>query len=194
MLNYSMRVFIALPLPDAFKSALIAGTAGIRASSNDLRWIPAENIHLTLAFLGELDNAGADLAIEAAQKAARMASAFQIKADGLLSFPPGGRVNILAARITEGSKECAELADRIETTLEYFGRADLYQFREREKRPFTAHLTIARAGRGGSAMTRNQLRIPLNAVGSISSIAVYQSILERGGAKYRELRRLPFIP
>ena len=64
-----MRVFVALVLPDPFKHALVEATAGLCAARSDLRWIAASRLHLTLAFLGELDDRGTDIVVEAAERA-----------------------------------------------------------------------------------------------------------------------------
>ncbi|MCS6890944.1 MAG: RNA 2',3'-cyclic phosphodiesterase, partial [Rhodovarius sp.] len=46
----SLRLFVALPLPDALRHELAALASGIPGA----RWVPEENYHLTLRFIGEV--------------------------------------------------------------------------------------------------------------------------------------------
>ena len=185
-----MRVFVALVLPESFKHALVEATSGLCSTRNDLRWIRASRLHLTLAFLGDLDDRGTDIAVEAAERAAAESRPFTLTASGLLALPRRGAARVLAASVGEGSAEATALADCFERALADLGRDATYAVRPREARPFTAHITLARAGRASVKFSEDELIPATRASGLTSAMAVYESLLGAGEATYREIARV----
>jgi 2'-5' RNA ligase len=188
-----VRLFVALDLPESFKAALLEAAADLRAAREDLRWTPADNIHLTLAFLGELDGKGAALAAEAARRTAEATAPFELSFGGLVAFPRRGAARILAAGMARGSRECAAAAARLEDELERVGAEAAYAFRERERRPFAAHATLARAGRLPARLSAQELDPAADASCRIGTLSVYESVLGRGGPCYRPLAAFPLV-
>ncbi len=184
-----MRVFVALVLPDTLRHELVEATSGLCASRNDLRWISAARLHLTIAFLGDLDDRGTDIAVEAAERSAADARPFLLACSGLIAMPRRGAARVLAASIGKGSAEATALADGFEEALADLGREAAYAVRPREDRPFTAHVTLARAARATVKFSEDELEPLAAASGEVSALAVYESLLGSGEAKYRELAR-----
>ncbi|OHE64545.1 MAG: 2'-5' RNA ligase [Treponema sp. GWB1_62_6] len=186
-----LRIFVALVLSDAFKQALAEATAGLRAGRADLRWIKPDGMHLTLAFLGELDQAGLSLATEAARRTAAGGSAFVLEADGLLALPRRGAAKVLAARFSAGGNEAEALARCLEDELEALGRETGRPFRERERRAFKAHATLARSTRTAAVLTQEEMAAPVRARTTIETLGVFESRLDRSGARYGLLAEFP---
>ncbi|MFA6506783.1 MAG: RNA 2',3'-cyclic phosphodiesterase [Treponemataceae bacterium] len=186
-----MRIFIALPLPDHFKQKLINQTALLRERRKDLRWVPEKNLHVTLAFLGELKQVGTDLATAAMRRCAEKAHPFCIEADGLLTFPSKGRFRVLAAKISRGERECAALASMLETELAVEGQSGAYIFRKPERRPFAAHITVARAAREECSLSAEERSLHLRLSENVSVVAIFSSTFENGSIRYSELGRIP---
>jgi 2'-5' RNA ligase len=126
-----MRLFVALALPDQLRvelASIMGGVAGVR-------WIPAQNLHLTLRFIGEVQSWQAQ-EIDDALAAVRP-RAFELQVAGVGTFERDGRVTALWANV-ERSERLSHLAQKIETALQRAGLPP-------ERRKFAPHITLARA-------------------------------------------------
>jgi 2'-5' RNA ligase len=181
-----MRVFVALTLPDQFKAALAAKTEPLRLKHPDLRWTPDRNLHITLAFLGEIERAGLHFLAGTVENIASGTNRISVRGSRLFTLPPKRPANVLALGFDRGREKIAYLAERIETGLELLAADGRYSFRPREKRPFTSHLTIARKG-GKPIMLSPQELMPIQIETTAETVTVFQSELLREGAKYKAL-------
>lgn len=178
-----MRLFVAVDVPTAARSAVADGVGELRAAHADLRWIPQRNWHLTLAFLGRATTGQrlrAQLAVAAAARRARPC-ALTI-GGGLGRF--GDRV--LWADVTSADGCLAALAAAVRAELGALGLPV-------EDRAFTAHLTLARAGRGqrlphASGMA-DGVGLPMR--WTARSIALMASRPDRAGNRYRNVATWP---
>jgi 2'-5' RNA ligase len=152
--------------------------------------MPEGNLHITLAFLGDLDNLGVRLLAETARNAASVTSRVSICASRLLSLPKGRPATVLALGFDRGQREIAGLADSIEAGLERAAAEGRYPFRPRERRPFACHLTIARKGRDPIVLLPEELA-PIRITAEIDKVVVFQSELRREGAVYTPLAEFP---
>jgi 2'-5' RNA ligase len=137
-----MRLFFAL-WPDREAADKLAGAARALAELSGGKPVPRDKIHLTLAFLGERDDADLARAVEVARPIA--AQPVRITLDEVGSFR-GARV--AWAGCGRVAPELASLQSALEGALR--GRGF-----ELEARPFVAHVTLARR------ITRNVPRAPL---------------------------------
>jgi 2'-5' RNA ligase len=144
-----MRTFIAIELPTAVKQRVADQQQTLRrllaAQGIDgaWRWTPAENLHLTLRFLGET-SAGQQRAIEAAlAQAGQRGEPFALGLGVLGAFPNLRRPNILWLDFGGEISVLAALQERIERAAREVGFAA-------EERTFQPHLTIARAQKSAS--------------------------------------------
>jgi 2'-5' RNA ligase len=153
-------------------------------------------MHLTLAFLGELDGAGVEGAIKAARLAVRSVApdgrtmAFELGTTGLLAFPSRGPASVLAAAAGAGARESGLLALRLERELERVGSETGRPFRPRERRPFSPHVTLARAVRPGVRLSAAELSTPIVASCIVNTLAVFRSGLGPSGARYEVLEAI----
>jgi len=124
-----IRLFTGLEIPTDLGDAL----AMLRGGLPGARWIDAENYHLTLRFIGDIDDA---LAHEVAfmLRQVRRAS-FELRLDGLTSF--GGRKPRAVVAAAEPSAPLMELQAELERLLQRIGL-------EPEGRKFMPHVTLAR--------------------------------------------------
>jgi RNA 2',3'-cyclic 3'-phosphodiesterase len=98
-----VRCFIALPLPAGARDFLAAALAPLGRRGSGLSWTSSENYHLTLAFLGELDEAEVESAAAALDCAAGFGE-IRFSFEGWGSFPPRGDWRVLYARIADGGR------------------------------------------------------------------------------------------
>lgn len=139
-----MRAFIAVDLPAEVKTALgdviNRLSKGIGFTGSQLNWVPAENLHFTLKFLGEID--GAPKTLEAIQEvlAAAVTEEFPLIAhlQELACFPKPQRPRSIALGI---NPKAHRLLERVAAHLEEHLAAIGYAASDR---PFVPHLTLGR--------------------------------------------------
>ena len=180
-----MRLFVALELPRSFSEDLERDLAELRAAKPEFRWTPRGNLHITVAFLGDLEPAAATLVSAAAASAAADGRPIHIRAGSLRTFPARRPASALAVTIDTGAEELAVLAEMLLRTLP----AAFAPRSEGPRRPFRPHVTVARGGRSGLRLDRRELAVPLSAAGTITTLTVFVSELQPGGAVYRDLSR-----
>lgn len=125
-----MRLFVALDLPWDLRERLAALGGGVPGA----RWVPAENFHLTLRFIGEVPPFRAEEVDHAL--AALRARRFALTLAGIGTFAKAGRETVLWVGV-ERNERLELLQGKIETALQ---RAGL----EPERRRFTPHVSLAR--------------------------------------------------
>jgi 2'-5' RNA ligase len=178
-----MRVFLALSLPDHVTETLSALVSKLPVG----RVVPADNMHLTLAFLGELS----DAAIEAAHEAMETVHArrFDLQLHGFDTF--GGR----APKVVHiGARPDPALADLHRTIRSRLHGAGLMLPRER----FVPHVTLARLPATATPDEMQLLAGFLAAHGGMSipafpvtSFTLYRSTLRPDGAVHDPLAHYP---
>ncbi len=124
------RLFVAIDLPEEVKS----GVAGITGNLAGGRWVPGNQLHLTLRFIGEADEALFQ-AIKTGLTGVRGAS-FSLALKGVGHFPPGKHPRVLWVGMEE-SGPLLELQREVELALIGVGI-------EPEERRFSPHITLAR--------------------------------------------------
>ena len=183
-----MRLFVALQIPPAVRKNLAELLAALRALSPQSRWVRAENLHVTLKFIDEMqpEKLGA---IRAALSAVRSDRAVALDFRGLGFFPSERRPRVFWAGI-QASENLGVLASDIDRVLMKLGIPP-------EKRPFSAHLTLARFEPPGLP-EKLRAAIRENASREFGSVAagkfhLIESKLKPGGAEYTTLEAFPFV-
>lgn len=133
-----VRTFIAVDLSDAIKDNLTALQEELARDAHSVKWTRVENTHLTLLFLGDVDQLEVVEICRAIQARCRRHKPFTLQAEGLGAFPNTRRPKILWAGITAGQDELRSLHADLEE-----GLLELGCYR-REDREYTPHLTLGR--------------------------------------------------
>jgi 2'-5' RNA ligase len=132
-----MRLFVALDLPWGLRERL----ADLAAGLGGVRWVPPENHHLTLRFIGEMPrHAAEEIDLQLAGLRAR---GFALEMCGVGTLQKGGRLTALTAGVAR-NPALDHLRAKIETALQRAGVAP-------ERRRFTPHVTLARMGEQAEA-------------------------------------------
>ena len=184
-----MRLFVALEIPSSVRENLASLIASMRAITREPRWVRAENLHVTLKFLGEVAEERVD-AIRSALGEIRSAKAVALDFRGLGFFPDERHPRVFWAAM-EASPNLETLAADIEAAMEKLGIP-------REKRAFSPHLTLARFERPRlpealrKLIADNQQR----EFGSLRTDAFHliQSKLKPAGAEYTTVATFQFAP
>lgn len=183
----TLRVFIALDLPQATVSTLADAQDELRARAIRMRWVPPRNMHLTLAFIGEIERPVLDGVFSAVDRAVFDFSPFRLAVAGMGVFPNLSRPRVLWA----GFRGDTVLLLGVKAELDrHLGTVEGLSFHP-DNRPFRPHLTLGRAkGRLDSGSLKAALRDYSNFRAEefiTNAIHVYQSRLGPRGAVYTRL-------
>ena len=118
-----MRTFIAIPLTEGVHQELAKLQDSLRKSGCDIRWADPANIHLTLKFLGEIDDKQTEDIKASLAQALTGHNSFWIHIAGIGAFPRIAYPKIIWVGIDKGSNECIALAKSIEESM---GKLNLY--------------------------------------------------------------------
>ncbi|WP_114392337.1 RNA 2',3'-cyclic phosphodiesterase [Oleisolibacter albus] len=172
-----IRLFVGLALPEEVRLRLARLGGGVPGA----RWAPAANFHITLRFIGEVDEGLAqdiDMALETVAS-----PPFPLALSGLGSFGKGHRTHTLWAGV-ERNEALHHLRDRVESALV---RAGL----PAEERKFSPHVTLARLGDAkADKLARFLEEQGLYHDGPIlvDRFVLFESVLGKGGPVYHALR------
>lgn len=192
-MNETSRVFIALDPDELFKKTLDERLQGIRPRfSEGVKWDKPEQVHLTLAFLGETDNAAISAITDACREATLTTPSFSLIFDHPGMFPPRGKPSVLWLGCAE-QPALLHLASAIRAALHARG----IHF---DGKPFRPHLTLARVKPDLKSGKTNAL---VNAFKSldfaelpeqgIKSVTIYRSELRPEGAVHSVLADLALL-
>lgn len=147
----TIRAFIALELPQEIKQAIADYVTPLRALDKGVSWTKAENVHLTLKFLGDTPKQQIEKVAAALREICASFAPIAAEIAGAGVFPNEHRPRVLWIGMKESSGKLAELAQRIESECRRLGF-------EKEERAFTPHLTIGRVKEGKAANVVKALR------------------------------------
>ncbi len=184
-MTQTIRTFVAVEVDAAIRSAAKALVDKFREAGADVSWVAPENLHLTLKFLGEINENRIPAVCQAVREAAAGVGPFALEIRGAGAFPNLSRPRTVWLGAAEGEDALATLAERIESGLEKLG------FR-REGRRFRVHLTIGRVRRGGPAIATLGALLQDHADAAlgrtpVEQVVVFSSRLERTGAVHEAL-------
>ena len=189
----SVRCFVAILLADAVRDAVARDVDRLRPLSRAVAWVPAENLHLTVRFLGPQPEARVDDAVVALQEAAAGSAAFDLTLGGLGGFPSLERPRVLWVGAVAGAAAARQLQQLVADALDRHGFG-------REDRDWHPHVTVGRVfddrrwrQEGAPAVRAAIQAAPAGPFGTftVSAISLVQSQLGRGGARYTPLATIP---
>ena len=182
-----IRTFIAVDLAEGVKARLAALQEKLGRSAAGVKWTRPENMHLTLHFLGEVEQLEVVSICRVVRDRARKHAPFTLETAGLGAFPNTRRPKILWAGITEGVPELRTLHADLEE-----GLLDLGCYR-REDREYTPHLTLGRLGHDDRAEEWAAVLAEhadwQGGATSVEEVLVMASEMRRGGPEYSVLGR-----
>ncbi len=174
-----VRAFFGLPVPEAQRAALADFLTASAAAAPQFRWTPAANLHLTVRFIGNVGRALVEAIAD--QLAARSLLAFDLELGNLGTFGHGRHVRVVWQGLHAGADAVTALAAQVDAECAAAGLVG-------EKRPFQAHLTLARARPRDGAELPPLPDPPRLSAWRASELVLYASRLSRTGATYDPLR------
>lgn len=182
-----MRLFIGIQAPEKQKRSIEKAIQELRLALPNARWVPRENWHVTLKFLGEVSDERVSEITEIGTKSASRTPQFDSHLTEIGSFPTKTRTRVLWVGLVDPDRVMAHLAARLEKKL---GKAGFRQ----ESRDLHPHLTLARLRvperiadvieeHGPYALDRSPFLV--------KDVVLFRSHIGRGGARYEALGAWP---
>lgn len=170
------------------QSRLAEASEGLRVRPREVSWTRAGNFHVTLRFLGSVEEPRVPDIVAALRVAVTGHSAFAVAMRGLGAFPSLSRPRVIWAGIETGAERVAALARAVDTALVTLGF-------EPEARAFSAHVTLGRVRhpRADPALMRALAAAAATPLGEtrVERIVLMRSELSPRGSHYTELASLP---
>jgi len=177
------RLFVAVDLPEPVRGVLTPLAAGLPGA----HWVEADQLHLTVRFIGEVDGALFRAIVAALGRVG--GAPFDLVLDSLGHFPPRGAPRLLWAGVGR-SDGLVSLRRRVESALAALGI-------DRDGRKFAPHITLARLQETPPARLGRYLEVhPLFRTPpfTVDRFRLYSSLLGRRGAVHRLEAEYPFAP
>lgn len=181
------RVFIAVDLDSAIKEKLIKDIEEIRGMYEDVKCsIPrVEGLHITLRFIGDVDQNMVNLMLEPIQSVVERFKEFKLKIKNRGVFPNHTSPRVIWVGVEE-NRNIVDIKDRLDKVLE---RLNLPS----EKKLFKPHITIARVKNitdRGKRLLREFVSMEQEyGEFTVREIVLYESILDPSGAIYKQISR-----
>jgi 2'-5' RNA ligase len=176
-----MRVFIAVDLPSHIRKNLADVQHDLSPSSNSVRWVAPESIHITLKFIGEMPEKQLE-DIDTALTGFTW-KPFTITVRGVGFFPGKRSPRVFWAGMEAPTMK--DMAEELDTRMERLGF-------DKEKRAFRPHITLARARDNridSSLVTAAEPYVEHDFGAFIADrLFLFQSILKPSGAVYEKLK------
>jgi 2'-5' RNA ligase len=185
------RTFLAVALSDAAREALRREISALANALPSVRWVNVASLHLTLAFLGDLDDERLTAAHEATQAAAQQEEPFQLALDRLGTFGPLHAPRVIWAGVG-GELASLRLVQRV-----LAGELDQRGFPPQEHPDYSPHLTLARvkdrlpAPELTALQQRANTPLAHTATWTARTLDVMKSELVRPAARYTTLASYP---
>jgi 2'-5' RNA ligase len=170
------RVFVAIEIPDGIKRDLTQYVPEVRGA----RWVPAEQNHLTLRFIGDLSPQ--QLAALKTSLSGIRCTGFPLTLQGVGHFPPGRRPPRVLWIGIQPSRALSELQQQVECAVTAVGIPP-------EERPFSPHLTLARLKEDSASAVaafearHRELAYPPF---EVTEFILFSSVLTPQGAQHRK--------
>ncbi|MCS6865309.1 MAG: RNA 2',3'-cyclic phosphodiesterase [Gemmataceae bacterium] len=183
------RTFIGIDIGEPLRLNVALLQQQLAQTGVTVKWVAPPSLHVTLLFLGEVDDRDLPAVCEVVQTVAAQEAPFPLGIAGLGAFPNPRRPKVLWSGITAGQESLQRLHAALEPPLLALG---CYR---QEDRAYTPHLTLGRIKSDSAAfrLTQELTRWRTWPGGStqVDEILVFSSELERSGPVYQVLSRAP---
>ncbi|HEY2823933.1 MAG TPA: RNA 2',3'-cyclic phosphodiesterase [Gemmatimonadales bacterium] len=176
-----MRLFVAVNFPEPLRAALWDAALPLRQRRYPVKWVGPESLHLTVKFLGAVDEARERAVTGALADATRGVKAFHLGLEGFGAFPSADQ-----PRVVWAGCDAAPPLELLHHDVERLMAAQGFPV---EGRPFRPHVTLGRVRDGATAREFEALASQLadlsfRGEAMVSSVDLMQSTLSPAGSVY----------
>lgn len=170
------RIFIAINLPDDLKKEIVAVQNKLKGFDWPVRWTVADNIHLTLRFLGSITDQGIEQVKSIVEQATKNYNSFSLTINSFIAFPSLKIPRVICLNVEENN-ELFELQVAIASPIEEQGIGEF------ERHSFTGHITIGRV-KPVTANFRALSKMEFKSEFEVKSAEIMESVLKPEGPVY----------
>jgi RNA 2',3'-cyclic 3'-phosphodiesterase len=186
-----IRAFLAIEIPAEIQQKLKTLVMPLsRQPGQAVRWVKAENVHLTLKFFGDTEKARLEKLNGCLQRGLAGHLPFQLQVGGFGAFPNFNRPRVFWCGLSQ--------APELNALLEVVENVTAANGFPAENRPFSPHLTLGRAGDHAAPQDLQQIaaafrQFPADSLGvvPVTGLIIFSSQLSRGGSIYTPLYHIP---
>jgi RNA 2',3'-cyclic 3'-phosphodiesterase len=182
-----IRTFVGVEIGDDIRRKAVALQQQLARTGAQVKWVEPENLHVSLLFLGDLDERDILPVCRAVEEGASHETAFPLRVSGVGAFPTPRRPKVVWAGITDGADPLRRLYGLLEAKM-----LDLGVYRK-EERAYTPHLTLGRVKgeADGFALAPEMPKLLAWDGGRtvVNEIVVFSSELRKDGPEYTVLAR-----
>jgi 2'-5' RNA ligase len=184
-----IRSFLAFELSRPVKKIMQQVSAELKKSNLDAKWVKIDNIHLTVIFLGDIEEQWLEQIDAAAQAACIQSAPFAINLQSMGCFPNKKKARVLWLGI---AGELGRMADFQKSLQKGLAPLNIKE----EDREFKPHLTLGRfrtPGNQGQLLEKilQQYQDLTSPIAPLTELVLFKSDLKPGGAEYTKLRSWP---
>lgn len=182
----NIRLFVAVEISEEVRHAVAKKIEALREIAKHSRFVSAEKLHLTLQFLGWVDDSKVTAITEAVDRAARAGQPLTLHYEGGGAFGSKKSPRVLWVGVSGDLNPLRTVQRAVELELQPLGF-------EPEKREYSPHLTLARAKqlRGDRELVKAVEALQGVTFGDtrVKELILMQSLAVKGGSEYRPLHR-----
>jgi RNA 2',3'-cyclic 3'-phosphodiesterase len=172
-----MRLFVAIDVAAEIREKLRVVREKLADTKADVRWVAPENMHITIKFLGEVEERLAPEILERVVRAAAQVPAFPLEIEGIGRFPERGPVRVIISRVVSPDQRITKLHRLVDSAVGGMGLP-------MDTRVLVPHLTLGRvsSNHGLNKLLRQLEKHDLDFFGSflVERVVLYQSLLGAG--------------
>ena len=177
-----MRAFLALEIPGDIVAYLTGVIERLAKRTEGVRWVRREGIHITVKFLGEIEEAASDRMRDALSSMGERFEPVAARLGGLDAFPSRRSARVIVVKLKEGAYEMQAIFSEMEERLASMSV-------EKEKRGFVPHITLGRRRTPKPFPDGDPLPIEERAF-LVEHLVLFRSTLTPGGAMYDPIWRI----
>lgn len=181
-----MRLFFAIDPGSECRRSIATFVDELRGLTTRIRWVNEDKLHVTLAFLGEVDEPQLPQLTESALRSVSRYAPFRVRVDGGGVFPDWRRPRVVWLALRDG-EDLQRLGNDVVSMCAGLGFPSDH--------PFRAHLTIGRVTDRLPEQEREPVRAKLESATThhfdVTRVMLMRSVLGRAGSVYSELASFP---
>lgn len=187
----TIRTFVAIPLAPDVAKATAKLIQRLSQPGDGIKWVPTDNLHLTLKFLGEVENVEVPRICDVIEDGFAELEPFDLHFAGTGALPSMERPRVLHAGIEDPSGSLVGVVERLELDLAELGF-------KREPRDYVPHLTLGRTKGGSRKASEAVIERIRQAEGTVLGTMIVDhaqligSFLDKTGPSYHVLDTIEF--
>lgn len=180
-----MRCFLAVDIPEHVKKNLWQVIQNIKKELTGIKWVEPHNLHITIKFLGELEDEKVLSLLEILEKRLSHSGTFTLKLKSFGFFPDIRRPRVFWVGVEDRGENLKKLWKEIENIVPKFGVS-------RDNRSFTPHLTLARIKRPVKIKKSSleELKEFESSSFNVDTLVFYKSVLTSEGPIYTKIKEI----